>query len=33
MIDEEAEKSFQQVLAMLDEVAAIKSSQANHIRQ
>jgi hypothetical protein len=33
MIDEEAERSFQSVLAILDEATAIKSSQANHIRQ
>jgi len=33
MIDEEAEKSFQNVMAILDEVAAIKSSQAQHIQQ
>ena len=33
IIDEEAEQSFRQVMALLDEVAAIKSAKANHIRQ
>ena len=33
IIDEEAEKSFHQVMALLDEAAAIKSAKANHIRQ
>ena len=33
IIDEEAEKSFRQVKALLDEAAAIKSAKANHIRQ
>ena len=31
--DEEAEQSFRQVMALLDEAAAIKSAKANHIRQ
>ena len=33
MIDEEGEKALRNVIAILDEAAAIKSSQANHIRQ
>ncbi len=33
IIDEEAEKSFHQVMALLDEAAALKSAKANHIRQ
>jgi len=33
IIDEEAEKSFRQVMALLDEAAAIKSAKANHIGQ
>ena len=33
VIDEAAEKSFRQVMALLDEAAAIKSAKANHIRQ
>ena len=33
VIDQEAERSFQNVIAMLDEVATIKSSQANHLRR
>ena len=33
IIDEEAEKSFRQVMALLDEAAALKSAKANHIRQ
>ena len=33
IIDEEAERSFRQVMALLDEAAAIKSAKANHIRQ
>ena len=33
IIDEEAEKSFRQVMALLDEAAAIKSAKANHISQ
>ena len=33
IIDEEAEKSFREVMALLDEAAAIKSAKANHIRQ
>jgi hypothetical protein len=33
IIDEAVEKSFQAVMAILDEAAAIKSNQANHIRQ
>ena len=33
IIDEEAEKSFCEVMALLDEAAAIKSAKANHIRQ
>ena len=33
IIDEEAEKSFRQVMSLLDEAAAIKSATANHIRQ
>ena len=33
IIDEEADKSFRQVMALLDEAAAIKSAKANHIRQ
>ena len=33
IIDEEAEQSFRQVMALLDEAAAIKSAKANHIRQ
>ena len=33
IIDEAAEKSFRQVMALLDEAAAIKSAKANHIRQ
>ena len=33
VIDEEAEQSFRQVMALLDEAAAIKSAKANHIRQ
>ena len=33
IIDEEAEKSFQEVMALLDKAAAIKSAEANHIRQ
>ena len=32
-IEEESEKALQSVIAILDEAAAIKSSQANHIRQ
>ena len=31
--DGEAEKSFREVMALLDEAAAIKSAKANHIRQ
>ena len=33
IIDEEAEKSFRQVMALLDEAASIKSAKANHITQ
>jgi hypothetical protein len=33
IIDEGAEKSFQAVMAILDEATAIKNSQANHIRK
>ena len=33
IIDEEAEKSFREVMALLDEAAAIKSAKANQIRQ
>ena len=33
IIDEAAEKSFRQVMVLLDEAAAIKSAKANHIRQ
>lgn len=33
IIDEEAERSFRQVMALLDEAAAIKSAKANHVRQ
>ena len=33
IIDEEAEKSFRQVMALLDEAAALKSAKAKHIRQ
>ena len=33
LIDEEAERSFSWVMALLDEAAAIKSAKANHIRQ
>ena len=33
IIDEEAERSFHQVMALLDEAAAVKSAKANHIRQ
>ena len=33
IIDEEAEKSFCEVMALLDEAAAIKSAKAEHIRQ
>ena len=33
IIDEEAEKSFREVMALLDEAAAIKSAKAEHIRQ
>ena len=33
IIDEEAEQAFRQVMALLDEAAAIKSAKANHIRQ
>tara|TARA_E500000178_G_scaffold70919_1_gene68692 strand:+ start:99 stop:614 length:516 start_codon:yes stop_codon:yes gene_type:complete len=33
IIDEEAEKSFREVMALLDEAAAIKSAKANHISQ
>ena len=33
IIDKEAEKSFREVMALLDEAAAIKSAKANHIRQ
>ena len=33
IIDEEADKSFREVMALLDEAAAIKSAKANHIRQ
>ena len=33
IIDEEAEKSFREVMALLDEAAAIKSAKANHVRQ
>ena len=29
----EAEKSFREVMVLLDEAATIKSSKANHIRQ
>jgi hypothetical protein len=32
-IDGEAEKSFREVMALLDKAAAIKSAKANHIRQ
>ena len=31
IIDEEAEKSFREVMALLDQAAAIKSAKANHI--
>ena len=31
IIDEEAEQSFRQVMALLDKAAAIKSAKANHI--
>ena len=33
IIDEETERSFRQVMALLDEAAAIKSAKASHIRQ
>ena len=33
IIDEEAEKSFREVMTLLDEAAAIKNEKANHIRQ
>ena len=33
IIDEEAEQSFRQVMALLDEAAAVKSAKANHITQ
>ena len=33
IIDEEAEKSFREVMALLDEAAAIKSAKAEHVRQ
>ena len=33
IIDEEAEQSFRQVMALLDEAAAIKSAKADHITQ
>ncbi len=33
IIDEEADKSFREVMALLDEAAAIKSAKAEHIRQ
>ena len=33
IIDEEAEKSFREVMTLFDEAAAIKSAKANHIRQ
>ena len=33
IIDEEADKSFGEVMALLDEAAAIKSAKAEHIRQ
>ena len=33
IIDEEAEKSFREVMALLEEAAAIKSAKAEHIRQ
>ena len=33
IIDEEAEKSFREVIALLDQAAAIKSAKANHISQ
>ena len=33
IIDEEAERSFRQVMALLDEAAAIKSAKANHMKQ
>ena len=33
IIDEEAEKSFRELMSLLDEAAAIKSAKANHIRQ
>ena len=33
IIDEEAEKSFREVMALLDQAAAIKSAKANHISQ
>ena len=32
IIDEEAEKSFCQIMTLFDEAAAIKSAKANHIR-
>ena len=31
IIDEKAERSFRQVMALLDKAAAIKSAKANHI--
>ena len=33
IIDEEAQKLFHQVMALLDKYAAIKSATANHIKQ
>ena len=33
IIDEETERSFRQVMALLYEAAAIKSAKASHIRQ
>ena len=33
IIDEEADKSFREVMALLDEAAAIKSATTKHIRQ
>ena len=33
IIDQETEKSFHQVIALLDEAAAIKSTKANYIKQ
>ena len=33
IIDEEADKSFREVMALLDEAAAVKSAKANHLRR